>query len=602
MHRRIAAVSLLVACASPPAAPPPKPAAPTPPAPSASAVATATPASGKARVDLSVRKSAYFLGENVLVDFCVVDTSPAPITIEVGGDYRGSSRSSRFKLEVRDATGALVADPDPNPMNFGGLGYSPKIGPGDKWCQSLPLMRYARIEAPGTYTIQATHDLGWPAGTAPTGKARVTFAMPTPAQAEHVIAAMEALPADPNTSAGKTSVDWADFSTLRYDVYVAPLAARAKKGSLHAIEGLATIPTARATRELVALLGHPDRGVASAAARGLAMRLPDPALAGKLGKRNPFENAYTAQRKYLSRAWIPGLADDVRAAARKRLASSDVGDVQDGAFMLEAVGTPADGPALVKALDVAIDRTRKVPAETNVYPVPRGACQELLRAADMLIERKLAPSAAPKTPGEVALWLVALPHASPRPRGWEAELGRAMKHTIPYVRQLALDHVPRHQLAASLLPAVATDLAHPDPDVVVAAAELAAREHATSLSHAVVAAMAKQTGLRLNIVSNAAYELGARFERARMLVSLLAKKGAFVEAMGELVGLLDSKGRSSDGNTPDAERRALATRWKAFVAKHRADIVAGKAIPLSDPTVTKDLVPSNWKLDGAPWP
>src|SRR5439155_18117595 len=101
-------------------------------------------------IDLMVRKAQFFLGENVLVDFCVVNTSDEPLEISVGGDYRGSSRSLRFKVETRDASGALVADPDPNPMNFGGMGYSPKIEPGKKWCQSLPLMRYARIEAPGT--------------------------------------------------------------------------------------------------------------------------------------------------------------------------------------------------------------------------------------------------------------------------------------------------------------------------------------------------------------------------------------------------------------------------------------------------------------------
>src|SRR5512138_2608720 len=112
---------------------------------------------GPARVELAVRKPTHFLGENVLVDYCVVNTGTAPITIEVGGDYRGSSRSLRFKLAVTDGKGVAQPDPDPVPMNFGGLGYSPAIQPGKKWCQTLQLMRYARIDAPGTYTITATH-------------------------------------------------------------------------------------------------------------------------------------------------------------------------------------------------------------------------------------------------------------------------------------------------------------------------------------------------------------------------------------------------------------------------------------------------------------
>ena len=595
MRLRILSVLACVACGSPAPAPPVARALPASPV-----VAPARPS--RARVDLGVRKSSYFLGENVLVDWCVVNTSAAPMTIDVGGDYRGSSRSLRFKVEVRDARGRPMADPDPNPYNLGGLSYSPTIAPGERWCQSLPLARYARIDAPGTYTVTATHDLGWKTG-APTGTARVTFAMPNAAEVERVVAAMEKLPDDPQRSAGKLSIDYADFSALRYDVYVGPLAKRAAAGQARAIDGLANVPTEAATRALVALLGSGSHDVSRAAARGLAMRLPDPALAGALGKRNPFENSYDAQRKYLAQSWVPALADDVRAAAHKRLASSDADDVRDGAFMLEAVGTAADGPELVKSLDAAIDRTRTTPAETDVYPVPRGACQELLRATNMLVDRGLAAPASPKSPGEVALWLVALDRA--RPAGWEAELGRAMRHPIAYVRQLAFERAPRGALAPALVSAVAVGLADRDADVAVAAAQLAQREHATALAPKVVRAMASQNGIRLNAVSQAAYELGARYDRARMLVSMLASQATFGAAMSELLGALDHHGYGSSGEPSEAERKALAARWSAFVTQHRADIEAGKPIALSAPGVTADLLPSGTKLrrrDGTEWP
>ena len=98
----------------------------------------------------------------------LVNGTSTPIKIKVGGDYRGASRSLRFKLTARDASGAEMPDPDPEKFNFGGMGYAPEIAPSDKWCQSLALMHYARIDAPGTYALTATHDLGWPKGTAPT--------------------------------------------------------------------------------------------------------------------------------------------------------------------------------------------------------------------------------------------------------------------------------------------------------------------------------------------------------------------------------------------------------------------------------------------------
>jgi hypothetical protein len=587
---------------------PPRPHDPStaalPPAPT-SAPPTVTKETGPARINLATRKSVHFLGENVLVDFCVVNVSDAPLTIDVGGDYRGSPRSLRFKVEVRDASGAVMPDPDPDPMNFGGLGYAPVIAVHEKWCQSLQLARYARIDAPGTYTITATHDLGWKGvRKAPTGTTTVAFAMPSATEAEHVIATMESLPDDPSTSAGKTAIAYADFSALRYEIYLAPLAQRAQRGLVRAIEGLSEIPTISATRVLVTLLGHADAKIAHQAAQALAMRLPDPALAGALGPRNPFENAMSEPRKYLSsHGWDASLADPVRLAARARLASHEVRDQQDGAFMLEAVGTTADGPDLVKALDTAIERTRTEPAEADVYPVPRGACQELLRAADMLVARGLGASSNPTTPGDIAVWLVALKRGA-QPKGWETILERAMKHPIAYVRQLALERAPDAS-PASFIPTVALNLRHADVDVVVSAAELARRAHFTTLAGDVVRAMDTPIGLRLNIISNAAWTLGARFARMQALVRRLAAKESFEEAISELTSLLEHQGSSTNGETGEPERKALAIRWQTFVLKHRADIEADRHLPLTNPDVTPDLLPKSWKLgrgDGTEWP
>ncbi|MEO8703091.1 MAG: hypothetical protein ABI867_23805 [Kofleriaceae bacterium] len=555
---------------------------------------------GKARIEIGIRKTQHFLGENTLIDFCVVNTGTTAFELDAGGDYRGSSRSLRFKVEVRDAKGKLLADPDPNPFNLGGMSYTPKLEPGKRWCESLPLGRYARLEAPGTYTITATHDLGWPAGSAPTGKATIKLAMPSPAEAEKVIAAIEALPDDPNRVAGDVSKDYADWSTLAYPVYVAPLEARAHKGNDKAITGLAYAAVPEATRALVALLDHADAKVAKAAAGALALRLPDPQLAGQLGARNPFEDARAAQRTYLAKAWIPALADDVRAAAHKRLASTDIADQRVGAFMLEAVGTLADVADLIKALEVAIDRTRTVPAETNVYPVPRGAMMELMRAAEILVGRG-AIAGAPKTAGQTALWLAAL-HKGARPAGWETELGKAFVHPTAYVRQLAMERAP-DTLTPALASALAANLAHADVDVQVAAAQLAERAKLHALAPTLVKAMSRATGLRLNVISNAAYQLGARYDRVQMLVVRLADAAAFDEALSDLCDLLVYSGRSVDGKITPAQRAAVIPHWKALIAAHKTEIETDKKLALAD--VTKDLLPPTWKLGkptGGQWP
>ncbi len=608
---------LVVACGRSAAVPSPGP-SPAPPGTVASAAAATTaasagsaadaapatpaPATG-ARVTLDAR-GKHFLGENVLVDYCVTNTGAAPFTIDVGGDYRGSSRSLRFKVQVRDAHGTLMADPDPHPYNLGGMSYSPSIAPGTKWCQSLPLARYARIDAAGTYAIRVTHDLGWPKGTAPAGTGSVELVTPDAAEAAAVVARMDALPRDPNREAGKVSIPYADFSALRYEVYVAPLRARARAGSVDAVSGLAEIPTSDATRALVSLLGAGDVKVRRAAAGGLAMRLPDPALAGGLPPRNVFANEMTDQRKYLSsHAWRAAFTGDVRAAAHKLLLSTDVGDVQSGAFMMEAVGTPPDLAGVTSALTTAIDRTRTVPPETDVYPTPRGACQELLRAALILLGRGASPAASPHDAGETAVWLVALGQGA-RPAGWEAELGRALAHRIAYVRQLALQRTPA-PVPARMVPAVAADLAHPDPDVQVAAAQLAQRGKLVALVKPVLAIVAHaKDDMRLNAAINAAGDLGARYDCALVLAGRIPEPAMSNEVLGELVSLLDEHGYGSSGAPSPGAAAALARRWKLFIVKHKAQIEAGTRIPI-DASVPPDLVPSGWTVhrrDGTSWP
>lgn len=565
------------------------------------------PTPGKARIDLRVRKPSHFLGENVLVDFCVVNVDTTPIAIDVGGDYRGSSRALRFKVEVRDAHGKLLADPDPNPYNLGGISYTPKIAPGKKWCHSLPIWRYARFDTAGTYTIKATHDLGWPEGRAPSATTSIAFAMPTPAQAAEVLAKMQALPTDPSTSAGDVAIDYQDFQAIRYDVYVQPLVEHITHGHPAAFDALAQIPTKVATRALIDFLATSDPQLLRAAAQALSLRLPDPALTGGLGSRNPFENTMSDQRRYLSQqAWDPAFADPVREAGRRMLLAGNVVDEIDGAFMLEALGMPADGAELTKALDRAIDRTTREPVEEFAYPPPHGACMELMRAAKILIARGMKPAAVPSTPGQIAVWLEAV-KAGARPTGWEAQLARAVEHPIAYVRDLALDHAPS-PLPAQVERLIKTRLADANVDVVVAAARVAERDKLQVLRPDVLAALTKPAvaGLRLDIVYTAAYALGARLDGALALVTIMeTDPKRFGDAFGELLQLLDAFGSSRSGEAVPAVQKTVSAAWRTLVMAKRGDIAASTKIALTDPAVTPALFPPGWtvgRLSGTQYP
>lgn len=591
-----------VAPPAPPATPPSAPASARVAPIDAAAPPPAASIAGGLRATVTFAKAVYFLGENVLADFCVANTTGAPIEISVGGDYRGSTRALRFKTTVIDERGAAMPDPDPNPMNFGGLGYSPKIKPGEPWCASLQLMRYARIDAPGRYRVTVHHDLGWAPGAAPTAEGAIELRMPSESEAEAVIRAMEALPRDPSTSAGKTAIAFADFTALRYPVYLPALLARAQKGSKDALAAIGQIPTVEATRALVGLLGHADRGVGRAAAGVLALRLPDPALQGALQPRNVFANEMTDQRKYLAQSWSPDLADAVRAAARSALASGDVDDVRAGAFMLTAVGTPADAPALADALGVALEQTRTATRETNLYPPPRGATQELLRAAEILVARGYVPPS-PKAPGEVGLYLVAL--SKTKPKGWEGELAKALAHPIPYVRKLALERIPT-PVPPEYVPKVDAALGASDVDAQIEACHVVEKGKLAALEPGVLRALASTREMWLvRAAEAAAIAIGAYPKALDAIAAKMADPAMTPAILDHLLGLTDSNGRSASSDPIDAaQARALAAAWGAFVKAHRADILAKKRVPLDD--APKDLAPKGWTIHrngGKPnWP
>src|SRR5207302_4235877 len=101
------------------------------------------------KLSLVLDKENYFLGENVLIHLCVENTSPEPFKIDLGGDYRGATRHTRFKVLATDEQGKAVPDPDPFPMEMGGLGYSKEIKQGDKHFESLQLPRYRRFAKAG---------------------------------------------------------------------------------------------------------------------------------------------------------------------------------------------------------------------------------------------------------------------------------------------------------------------------------------------------------------------------------------------------------------------------------------------------------------------
>jgi hypothetical protein len=545
-----------------------------------------------ARLTLLLDKDTYFLGENVLVHLCVENTGPEPFTVSLGGDYRGASRATRFHVLGTDEQGREVPDPDPYPMNMGGLGYSRELKQGDKHFSSLPLLRYRRFEKPGVFRLRVGHDFGWnedDPSKHPTATATIRFVMPDEKQARQVVAQMYQLPKDHGGTAGQRREPYADFSTLIYPVYLPILTERACAGDEPALTAIGHMPTPEATRELIRLLGHKDAAFARAALKTLNNRLPDPALENKIGKRNPFEFDHLYRRRWLvEKSWQAEFAPDVLKVGRELLRKTDVESLQCGAYIVECLGTAEELRLLGKALDCAAAAAREMPREKGIYPRPRGACQELTRAARLLGQRGAAVGEAPKTGGELILFACAFgARESFRPKGWEETFARALRHEFPYVRETALENlpVPPPPPAGKLVTELLGD---GDIDVQIAACHVAEKWKAPELREPVLGALKKaREHWQFYAADNAARALGALKERADILVDRLDEEGMTALCLNALVSLFDTSGGYGHSTELDVETgRACKKAWQQFVAQNAEAIRAGKTFQRTAPGVS----------------
>jgi len=560
-----------------------------------------------ARVELGLDRPSFFLGENVLIHYCVRNVSLFPMKIAIGGDYRGSSRSLRFEFAVTNERGDLMPDPDPSGFGLGGLGGTPVIAAGERWCQSLPLARYARIDEPGAYSISVTHDLGWPPGTAPVGRADVRLVQPTPDEAEAVVAAMEQLPPRAGVNmTGRLDDPYADFSALRYGVFLEPLARRVAGGSVAAVSGVGAIPTPEATLLLIELLRHSDPDVSRASARQLSTRLPEPAPETGLPRRNPLADDPRDPRRYLrDRSWRMDFVPDVRAAARRLLGFEDLDSMIAGALLAQSVGQPGDAAALAAALDALIAQTVAGAFDPKSYPQPRDAAQELLHAAQALLARGHPLPLLAVTPAD-AMFILKAVEQGRQPDGWRDVIVRALAHDVPFVREFGIRAIPSGE-ADYFMAGLRGSFDVGDIDVRSAACRLVGRERLTALKDQVVGIVRlEKNWLLLDSAVDAVRQLGTLSEALEPLTYRLAEKDMVFDVLTRLTQVFEPHGVSSENVAYDLKLGAeLGIRWRSFISGRRADVDAGRRISLDEPDLPMDLLPPGYRLDrrGKPdWP
>jgi hypothetical protein len=329
-------------------------------------------------------------------------------------------------------------------------------------------------------------------------------------------------------------------------------------------------------------------------------RLPDPQLEGKLGLRNIWDAAFEhpePRRWLVSRSWRPEFAPAVRRVGRDLLGGR--GDEQAavwGAYILTCLGEQEDVAALVAALDRAIARARDLPRVERNYPRPRGACQELMRAVRMMVERGVEVPPEPRSAGEAILFAVAVGTRKDfRPTGWEATCAALLLHPMPYVREVMLENMPL-PLAPPLRRLMPRLLADGNVDAQIAACRVAEKARAPELRGPILRVLA--TGREkwlLRAADDAAGSLASRLEYMEVWVSRLDEEGMTAECLRNLAMdlLVDIGSRLPTAKKLDAAAgRKCKAAWQRFLREHAGELRTGRQFVPGDPAVPlADLFP-----------
>ena len=573
---------------------------------------TGGPIPPNAKVTLSTDKDEYFLGENVLVHFKLENTGGPAFDAEFGGDYRGAPRSLRFIVTATDPNGKLVADPYPNSNCMGGLGGPATVTPDRPFYQSLPIMRYLRFEGPGTYTVFIHHDCGWKESADtkyPEGRIVLCLKRPSKEQARRLVQAWMAEKPYQGSVHGQKSQPYADFGEIRFAEYLEPLAEQALQGKDRALAGIGSIATPEATRVLIDLLRGEDDDFRLKVCRTLNSRLPDPYLQGLLSERNIFVDEMKEPRLWLvERSWRPEFADEVRQQAAHFLEGPKAESVALGAYMMECVGNASDAPLIEHALNREVAKTPTLPLEKGIYPRPRGACEELLRAVQIMLKRGAAAPEKPESHGQAIFFLRALA-SDPnfRPDGWLQTCDRLLQSDIPYIQEQTLRALPA-PMPATLQKWLTPILGSADPDAAIEADRIIERDKLGDPKDMAIRSFrtAKDSWL-FRASGNALLSLGCVYERLEILADRMDEPDMLFDCLEGLKTIFSNAGGGgfSSNIGVEVEAKRIKPKWQAFIRKHEQDLKNARRFKLPDPEIPADMFPAQYSItltEGRAWP
>lgn len=565
------------------------------------------PPVGTVKVSLKAEKAEFYIGENILLHYCIENLSTNSIGFSVGGDYRGGTRAHRFKVSAVSSEGREATDPHPSQMEMGGLSPFPSPKPGETWFEDVPLLRYRSLDQPGEYIVIVFHDLGW--GERQPNDPRVqsvklTLKEPTEADARQVLADFEKAKGYSGKTWGEKGRSTPDFTLLKHPAYLPILAERAATGDKDSLVGIASIPTPEATRALIRLMAAESSTIGALAAGALRFRWPHPRP--NLPNPQPYVwpwrplPLFTLQRPPTN-VWREEFYGEARTNALKLLATDWSDAVAGTAGLLAIYAINKEPDPLIAALDRQLERFRK-DGDSGPREGPRWASGYLLRALEEKASMHIAMPEQPKTPGELMAFLVgASSHPNFSPVGWEATFERAMNHELAVIREAALQRLPR-PLPDRMHLWVIQRISDSDAGVRNAAFSRASALQLPGGGELGLKAIATSTDfMLLSYATSLAVRDGKQVECAELLAKRVAEtagdpKHGCATVLGKLYELALEGGVSGSYEflgKPDTQAVATSLRdeWLKVIRHHAEDLRAGRKLAMGQGLVSTNLVP-----------
>lgn|GEM_PF-2333768 len=607
-----------------------------------------SPVIGQVTATLLFDKPEYLLGENILAHYRMTNGQG---DFYFGNDAGSGWRTPRWIVTATDAAGREAPDPcSPQTVFFtGGIIMGPSVLlPGKTFEYTLPLMRYCDFPGPGVYTVRVYHTAEW--GIAepsrrttlsvlptPAAEGTLELRMPTPEEAVGVVREMRALPKKPDLNAREKP--FADFTALRYPVYLPILEPLAAEGDLRAMTGLGAMAAPEATRALLHLAVSDTRPVAWRARYYLLQRLPnqgDPEPALRFGPCFPIwpPNAEVLVRKVqdedaqrlllatqaslfesapiwrdiIARSWEKSTRLAVYDLALRLLTEEDIDERLWGAKLLKRVGDAGNLPLVLGMIDRLLP---ELPEDGQPLDAPgQQLCRALQETAGVLVQTGAElPDPAESLAAKLALLDEVHRNARYRPPGWQQVAAELLQHRLLYVRLSAAYDLPAPLDPQLVAPALAlTQARAPETDAAFCriAKDAPRPEFAGALRE--MLATAREEWL-IVWSSHAAPACGVPVDRMLdILIARIDDPSVSQRVLNLLVtSTMETHGLAYRGGVtdPPEELGRLKTRWTAFVNDHRANLRAGTRFPIGSEAVSADLLPGWLSLvreDRTQWP